>query len=99
MNCHGKNKEKQGNSNHSPLKHMLHMIICCGLPIVIIGFLPLISRISHGASRILGIIAPFICPIMMFGMFGMMFRNNKKQGCCNQDKNNIESRKSDRSLE
>jgi hypothetical protein len=99
MNCHGKNKEKQGNNNHSPLKHMFHMILCCGLPIVIIGFLPLISRISPGASKILGIVAPFICPIIMFGMFGMMFRNSKKQSCCNSDKDDVEIREPNKFIE
>lgn len=29
MNCHGDNKEKQGTHNHSPLKHIWHMILCC----------------------------------------------------------------------
>lgn len=91
MNCHGKNKEKQENNNHSQLKHMLHMILCCGLPIVIIGFSPFISRISPRISRILVIIAPFICPIMMFGMVGMMFCNNKKKSCCNNDIKSTES--------
>jgi hypothetical protein len=93
MNCHGNNQEKQGNHKHSPLKHMLHMVLCCGLPIVIIGLLPVISRFSPGVSRILGVIAPFICPIMMVGMMGMMFRGNKRKSCCddtNQESNTKE---------
>lgn len=96
MNCHGNNEK--GNKNNT-LKHMLHMILCCGLPIIIIGFLPLISRFSPGVSRILGIIAPFICPIMMLGMFGMMFSNSKKQSCCNKEENDIENRERNKSIE
>jgi hypothetical protein len=46
MSCHEENKEKQVSHKHSPLKHMLHMAICCGLPIIIIGALPLITRFS-----------------------------------------------------
>lgn len=92
MNCHGDNKEKQGTHNHSPLKHMWHMILCCGLPIVIIGLLPVIARYSPATSGLLGRIAPFLCPIMMLMMLPMMFNKNKKGNCCdnanvNQDNN------------
>lgn len=50
MNCHGNNKNKQNSHNHSPLKHMLHMVICCGLPLILVGLLPAISRLSPSAS-------------------------------------------------
>ncbi len=90
MNCHEDNKEKQGAQKHSPLKHMLHMVLCCGLPIVIIGFLPLITRFSPGAAGILGKIAPFLCPIMMISMMLMMFRGNKKGSCCSDTNENNE---------
>lgn len=79
MNCHEDNKGKQGGHKHSPLKHMLHMIICCGLPVVIIGFLPLISRISPGAGNFVSRIVPFLCPLMMIGMIPMMLGGNKKE--------------------
>lgn len=82
MNCHGNNKENHKGHNHSPLKHMLHMILCCGLPIVIVGFLPLISRISPNAGSFVTKIVPFLCPIMMIGMIPMMFGGNKKSSCC-----------------
>jgi len=83
MKCHGDDKEVQGTQNthnHSPMKHMLHMILCCGLPIVIIVLLPFISKFSPKASIFLGIIAPFICPLMIIGMIPMMLggRGNKK---------------------
>lgn len=84
MNSHDDNKEKQGSSKHSPLKHMLHMVLCCGLPIVIIGFLPIITRFSPSTGGFLGKIAPFLCPLMMIGMLPMMMRGNKKSSCCDK---------------
>ncbi|WP_097028484.1 hypothetical protein [Clostridium peptidivorans] len=89
MKCHGDNGENKGNHKHSMLKHMLHMILCCGLPIVIIGLLPLITKFSPGAAGLLAIISPFICPLMMVGMMVMMMRGNKKGSCCdNKSANN-----------
>lgn len=81
MNCHN-NKEKHSNHKHSPLKHMLHMVLCCGLPIVIVGFLPLISKFSPSAGGVLSKIAPFLCPIMMMAMLPMMMGGFKKKSCC-----------------
>lgn len=94
MNCHGDNKKNQGNHNHSPLKHILHMILCCGLPIVIIGFLPLISRYSLNAGSLLGKIAPFLCPIMMILMIPMMFGSSKKRSCCDNTNDDHDNGKS-----
>ncbi|KOA21209.1 hypothetical protein CLHOM_03390 [Clostridium homopropionicum DSM 5847] len=94
MNCHSDNKGKQGAHNHSPLKHMLHMILCCGLPIVIIGVLPLVARFSPTVAKGLGSIAPFICPLMMLAMIPMMLGNNKKRSCCSN-----ENEKLDKSIE
>lgn len=65
------------NKSHSPIKHMLHMVLCCGLPIVIILALPFIAKINPAVATILGFIAPFICPLMMGGMIFMMFKGNK----------------------
>lgn len=87
MNCHGDNKGNKSNHNHSPLKHMLHMVICCGLPIVLLAVLPMVSRLSPGASIAISKIVPFICPLMMFAMIPMMMGGNKKRSCCD-DKNN-----------
>jgi hypothetical protein len=93
MKCHGDNKEKQGAHKHSPLKHMLHMALCCGLPIVIVGLLPLITRFSPSAGSVVAKITPFICPIMMISMLPMLFSTNKKRSCCdntNQESNTKE---------
>lgn len=81
MNYSRGNKEKRGTHGHSPIKHMIHMILCCGLPIVIIFALPFVARVSPVAAGFLGIITPFICPIMMGGMLLMMF-GKKKSSCC-----------------
>ena len=86
MNNNEDIKGKQKSHNHSPLKHVVHMALCCGLPIVLIGSLPLIARYSPGLGGMLGKIAPFLCPIMMVMMFIMMSRQNNKGNCCD-DKN------------
>lgn len=67
----------------SSIKHMLHMMLCCGLPMIIIFSLPYIARFSPSLSGILAVIAPFICPIMMGSMVFMMFRK-RGSGCCNE---------------
>lgn len=89
MNCHKNNRENNGSHKHSLVKHMFHMILCCGLPIVILLLLPFISRVSPVTSGVLAVITPFICPIMMGSMVVMMFMNNKKKSCCsNENKEN-----------
>lgn len=60
---------------------MLMMVICCGLPFIIIGALSFIN-IETGLKTAIGGIAPFICPIMMVLMMGMMFKDNKHGNCC-----------------
>lgn len=88
MNCNKHSKEKQGTHKHSPLKHMLHMIICCGLPIAIFAFLPIITKYSPNTGSILGKIIPFLCPLMMVSMMVLMILgSNKNKNCCNDDSN------------
>lgn len=85
MKCHGNSTENHKGHKHSPLNHMIHMIICCGLPMLIVGFLPLIARVNPGAVSFISKIVPFLCPIMMVGMiFSMMggMGNSKKKSCC-----------------
>lgn len=85
MDCHKDNNSDKQNSDHnhnhghSPMKHMLHMVICCGLPILIIAGLPWISRLSPGLGNLMLVVAPFICPIMMLGMIPMMMRGDNKR--------------------
>ncbi len=53
------------------------MILCCAIPIVIIFALPYIAKINPAVVVFLGVLAPFICPLMMGGMMFMMFKGNK----------------------
>ena len=92
MNFRSSNKEKRNNHGHSPMRHMLHMVLCCGLPIVIILSLPFVAGICPGIAVILGVVAPFICPVMMGGMMLMMFSKNKSS-CCEETK--IETNRSE----
>jgi hypothetical protein len=85
MNFRKENKDNQNNTGHSPMKHMLHMVLCCGIPIVIIFLLPFIASVSPATAGFLGLITPFICPIMMGGMMLMMF-GKKKSSCCDPTK-------------
>lgn len=86
MNCCKSVKEENRDTHkHSPVKHILHMVICCGLPILIILSLPFIGRYSPGIATLLGVIAPFICPIMMGGMIFMLFGGKKKKNSNNMD--------------
>ncbi len=72
------------------MHHILHMVICCGLPVVIIMLLPFIAGFSPAIAALLGVIAPFICPVMMGLMFFMMF-SGKKSGCCEKTDNEEEN--------
>ncbi|BCN29577.1 hypothetical protein [Anaeromicropila herbilytica] len=90
MNFNKENKEQRRMHIHNPINHLIHMILCCGLPILIVFSLPLISRYSPALSGLLGIIAPFICPIMMGGMMIMMFRKKDMKCCKNTKDDNSE---------
>ncbi|WML32951.1 hypothetical protein [Clostridium sp. OS1-26] len=92
MNCHGNNKENHKDHKHSPLKHMLHMILCCGLPILIVGFLPLITRFSPSAGSFIRKIVPFLCPIMMVTMIFTMMSGKKEKSCCSNTKQDIDTK-------
>ncbi|GAA0751715.1 hypothetical protein [Clostridium sartagoforme] len=84
MNCHRGNNESKSDVKHNNFKYLLHMILCCGLPIIIVSLLPIISKVFPKISGLLGLIAPFICPLMMLSMVIMMSRG-KKKNCCGND--------------
>ena len=89
MNFHGNNENRE-NKKHNPMKHMLMMILCCGLPFIIVGALSFIN-IEPGFKLAMGGIAPFICPIMMV----IMFKDSKRGNCCNEKKEVNENKRID----
>ncbi len=84
MNQYKGKEDESATHKHSPLHHMMHMIICCGLPILMIVSVPFIAKYNLGVAAFFGAIAPFICPIMMGGMLITMFRGKKKKNCCSE---------------
>lgn len=84
MSCHDNqnNQEKQ----HSPLKHMLHMILCCAIPILLVAALPFLKLKGTLNTAILTI-SPLICPIMMGFMLLMILKGSRKK---KEDNKNFE---------
>jgi len=74
---------------------MLMMVLCCGLPFIVVSILPFIN-LQGGLKTVIAGITPFICPIMMVFMMGMMFKGSKNGSCCsgkkevNENQNKIE---------
>ncbi len=83
MSCH----ENNNSNKHKGFKHILHMILCCGPPILIIGMLPFIKSFSPSLASELALIAPFICPIMMIIMVIIMFKK-RDSSCCESKSSN-----------
>lgn len=80
MNCHGSKNDNQSDQEkpHSALKHMLHMILCCAIPILLVAALPFLKLNGILNTAILSI-SPLICPIMMGFMIFMMVKGSKKK--------------------
>jgi len=80
MSCCDQNHENSNNNGGKPRKHMphwLHMILCCGIPVVLLLLLPYIGRLIPGSGGFLASVIPFICPLMMGFMLLNMFRSKK----------------------
>lgn len=81
MNC-CKNDHENHENHHRQKKghssHMLMMVLCCGLPLLLLASLPLISRFFPGAYGTIALIIPFLCPLMMLPMMlgGMINKKN-----------------------
>lgn len=65
------------------IKHMMHMVLCCGLPLLIL-------LVLIGYKGVLLNIVPFLCPIMMLIMVPMMLRGQK--GSCHDNPAHVETK-------
>ena len=89
MNDNVNNEKKENKGGHSSMKHILMMVLCCGLPILLIAVLPFL--IGNTAFRItLASIIPFLCPILMLFMIPMMLKGSKEGKSCHNNNNNKE---------
>lgn len=86
MNCHGNNENKENKNSHSTMKHMLLMVLCCGLPVLLLATLPFLKFGNTSFKAILASIIPFLCPIMMLFMIPMMLKSSKDNKSCHGDK-------------
>lgn len=91
MDCNEKKEntnENQGGHKHSPMNHMLMMVLCCGLPIILlIVVVPFLGIFGTGFKLTVASIIPFLCPVMMLFMIPMMLKSSKdSKSCCSEDK-------------
>ncbi|WP_298844923.1 hypothetical protein [Clostridium sp.] len=84
MNNQVNNKEKNNsNRGHSSTRHILMMVLCCGLPILLIAVLPLLKIWNSAFGVTLISIIPFLCPLIMLLM---MLKNSKRNKSCHDNK-------------
>lgn len=92
MNFHGNNNKHK---SHSPIKHMILMVLCCGLPILVVAALPFFKFASPAIRTSLTGIAPFICPLMMIFMLPMMIKGmgGQHSDCEERENSNLSKSK------
>ena len=73
------------NKQHGSIKHMIMMVLCCGLPILIFAIIPFLGAANTPLKSGLTAITPFICPIMMFFMMPMMMKHLKERQECHDN--------------
>ena len=86
MNEHENDGKKENKGAHCSMKHMLMMVLCCGLPILLIIALPFLKIGSTGFRVTLASIIPFLFPVMMLFMIPMMLKGSKEGKSCHDNK-------------
>lgn len=91
--CHHSDHDNHHKKGH--LSHIWMMALCCGAPILAVLFILLSGSRFPAVSAFLLSAAPFLCPVLMFGMIPLMLmkgRREKKE----QKSEPIESEEKDR---
>lgn len=82
MDCHDDSKAVQttepGKKKGGHGGHMLMMVLCCGLPILIVSAVPFLVQFNPGLAKFLGSYSWLLCPILMVPMMFMMLGSHKK---------------------
>ncbi|OQB25276.1 MAG: hypothetical protein BWY11_00607 [Firmicutes bacterium ADurb.Bin182] len=79
MNCcnHEEHTNKKNIKNKGHASHILMMALCCGLPLLLLLVLPVVSSWIPGSGQFINSIIPFACPLMMILMLPLMLRDRK----------------------
>lgn len=70
------------------LKRFLPLSLCCIIPILLILIAPKVGLYSSKVALGISFIAPFICPLIMGGLFFFLFKNDKS--CCSKTTESVE---------
>jgi hypothetical protein len=77
MDCHPSPKTSKNTRQKGHLLHLILMVLCCGLPVVLLAALPIISQFSPAVGEFLRNYAWTLCPILMVPMLIMMAPREK----------------------
>ncbi|HEX2985472.1 MAG TPA: hypothetical protein VHO71_01500 [Caproiciproducens sp.] len=81
---------KNNNSHKGHMSHMWMMVLCCGVPLLLIALVSLFGA-SFPVVRVALIpVLPFLCPILMAVMIPMMFMGHNRN-CDREEKIPVES--------
>lgn len=58
-------------------KHMLLMVICCAVPLLLVGAVSVFGLSLGPLQGLVPYVAALMCPLMMIGMMWMMMRENQ----------------------
>ena len=89
MNNNVNDEKRENKGSHSSMKHILMMVLCCGLPILLIAMLPFFKIGNTAFSITLASIIPFLCPILMLFMIPMMLKGSKEGKSCHINKEKL----------
>jgi hypothetical protein len=76
--CENDKKKGTKGNPHSMKRMMILMVLCCGLPILLIAVLPFLNIGSIVTSVTLVSLITFLCPLMMLFMVPMMLKGSKE---------------------
>ena len=79
--------QKKDDHKHRPMNHMIMMLLCCGLPIILLLIVPFLGIFGTKFKFTIASIIPFLCPIMMLFMIPMVLKSSKDgKSCCSENK-------------
>lgn len=91
MNCCNHNNDNKSNNSHKGhMSHMWMMVLCCGVPLLLIALVSLFGASFPVVRAALIPVLPFLCPVLMAVMIPMMFMG-RNHNCDREEKIPVES--------